>query len=192
MRCIAAGNRRSVRFVIIQCRDDVERIEASELRVANIDKFTVEVFRQLRVLVLRVENKYFAVLGGQVGQQTLGSVGLTGTGLADDDHIRVDTFAVAAEEVDKHRHALAAAELDAADIGNMRIDPREACSKRIARNTASLPQHGIMAADLRADVGLHLVKFHVVQPETVFLIVSPDGLLHIGDDRSAGARRLNY
>ena len=188
---ITAGHRGAVRLVIIQRGDDMEGVQTPELGVAHVDELAVKVFRQLRVLVFRVQNEDLAVLGGEVRQQTLGGVGLTGTGLTHDDHVAVDPLAVPAEEVDEHGHTIASTQLDAALIGDMGVDPRVARRQGVAGDAPALTSHGVPTADLPADKGLHLVKFHVVQTEATLLINAAHRLFHIGDGGQLRLGRLH-
>ncbi len=148
MRSIAAGNRGAVGFIVIQRSDNLERIEPSILGVSHVDEFAVQVFCKFGIFIFRVKDKYLAVVSGKVRQQTLGGVGLAGTGFAHDHHVGVDALTVAAEEVNKDRNALTAAHLDAAHIRHMGKNPGIAGGKRVARDALALAQHGIVAAHL--------------------------------------------
>ena len=191
MRGIAAGDRGAVGFVVVQRRNDLERVEPPKLSVAHVDELTVQVFRQFCIFVFRVKNEYFAVVGGKIRQQALGGVGLAGAGFSHDHHVGVDALAVAAEKVDKNRNALTAAQLDAAHIGHMGKNPRIAGGKRVAGDAPALTGQRIVTAHLRADKRLGLVKLHIVEPEAVFLIAAAHRLLHVGDDGPLRPRRLD-
>ena len=191
MRCITAGNRTAALFIIVERGDDMERIESSELSIADIDEFSVQVLRKLAVFVFGVENKDLGVVCRKVCQQALSRIGFTGTGLTDDNHVAVDTLGVPAEKVNKHRHAFFTAELDAVRVRNVSKYPRIGRGDGIARNAASLAAHGIPGADLGADKGVDLVEVHAIESEFILLICTLHRALHIVHSRQHRGRRLD-
>ena len=144
----------------------------------------MQALRQLRILVLRIENEYFAVFRSKVCQQALCGIGLTGTGLTYNHHVGVYPLAIPAEEINKYRYAFAAAQLNAAHIGYMGKHPGIAGRQRIAGYSAALAKHRIIAADLRANECLGLVKVHAIEPEPIFLIAAANRFFHIRDNRT--------
>ena len=94
----------------------MERVEPSGSRVADIDHFSVEGVRQFDIFVFGVKDKDLGVFGRKVRQQGLCAVRFTRTGLADDDHVGIDTFAVSSEKVDENRHAVLCAQTNAAFV----------------------------------------------------------------------------
>ena len=97
MRGIAAARPALAHLVIVERGDDMERVEASVLRVAHVDDLTVQIVGKLRIFVFGVEDKDFRVLGGKIRQQGFGRVRLTGTGFAHDHHVGVDALRAAAK-----------------------------------------------------------------------------------------------
>ena len=190
VRGVAAARAAFARLVVVQRSDDVERVQTAILRVTDVDDLAVQIARQLLILVFRVEDEDLRVVRRQVGQNALGGVGLTGTGLTDDDHVGVDALRVTAEEVDEHGDTVVRAQLHAALVADVGEDPRIARRHRVAGDAASLQSKRIEAADLRGNKRLHLLKFHVVQPEAALLPRPADGFLHVRDGREHGLARL--
>ena len=56
-------------LVIIQCSDDVEGIQTPELGITYVYDLSMQVMGQLGILVLRVQDEYLGILGGQVHKQ---------------------------------------------------------------------------------------------------------------------------
>ena len=136
---------------------------------------------QLGILIFRIQYKNLTVVRCQIGQDVLGRIGFTGTGFTDNYHIGVDSFVITAEEIQKYRNPVTAAELDTSLIGNIGKYPGIGCRKGIAGNASSLFCHRVKRADLGADKCLHLCKFHVVQPEAMLLIKPAHHFFHAGN-----------
>ena len=98
----------------------------------------MQIARQLRVFVFRVEDEDLRVVRREVREDTLGRVGLAGAGFAHDDHVGVNALAVAAEEVDEHGDAVVRAKLHAALVADIGIDPRITGGDGVAWDAASL------------------------------------------------------
>ena len=177
-------------LVVVDGGDDVEGIEPSVLRVSDVDEFAVQILRQFGILVFGVQDEDLRVFRSQVDQQRFRRVGLTGTGLTDDDHVAVDPLAVAAEEIDEHGHAAVFAELDAAFVGDVSEDPGEAGCDRIARDAAAFLPHRVERAYLGSQESLHLPEFHIIEFETGFLPAAAHRLFHVANGRQQRWRRL--
>ena len=76
-----------LRLIVLQRGDDVERVDPAVGGIGHVDKLAVKVAGQLGILVFRVQDKNFAVVRGQVGQDALGCVGFAAARLAHDDHV---------------------------------------------------------------------------------------------------------
>ena len=161
MGSIASRNRLSALLVIIQCGNDLEGIDTTLLGIAHIDKLPVEVLCQLRIFILRIQNEYLGILRRQICQNIFGRKRFTGTGLAHDHHVGIDTFAVSAEKVQEYGNTLTASQLHAALIRNICKDPRISGSHRITRDSSGLLWQRIVATDLGADKCLHLIKLQI-------------------------------
>ena len=177
-------------LVVLQGGDDVERIQPPVLGVAHVDELAVQVRRQLRVLVLRVQNEDLRVLGGQIHQQALGGVGLTGAGFSHDDHIAVHALAVPPEEVDEHGDAAALPQADAALVADMGVDPGIAGRHGVAGDAPAPLGVRVQTADLGANKRGRLVKLHMIEPESGLRPGAPHRFFHVTHDRQQRIRRL--
>ena len=131
-------------LVIIKCSNDVEGIQTSIGCISDIDDLTMQIMCKLRVLILRVKYEDLGILGGQIQKQRFRGIGFTGTGLTHDNHIRIDTFRITTEEIDKYRDSIRRSQLDTALVGNMSEDPGIHSSNGIGRNAPGLLRHGII------------------------------------------------
>ena len=92
MRRVAAARSAVSRLIIVEGGDNVEWVQSPILGVSDVDDLAMEVAGQLLILIFRVENKNLRVVRREIRQDTFGRVGLTGAGLAHDDHVGVDAL----------------------------------------------------------------------------------------------------
>jgi hypothetical protein len=80
----------------------MERIEPALARITNINNITVKSFRHFHIFFFRVTNEYFCIIRRQVRHKRFCRKGFSGTGLADDNHVAVNTDIVTFEEIDEY------------------------------------------------------------------------------------------
>ena len=173
-------------LIVVECGDDMERVQTPVGRIADIDDLAVEIVGKVGVLILRVKDENLSILGRHIGQDGLGAVGLTGTGLTDDDHVRINTLGVSAEKVNKDRNTVIITEPDTALVRNTGVDPGIHSRNGIGRDAVAILEQGVIAGDLRTDKAVDLREIHAVEPDTSLRPCTADCLFHVRNDRQRG------
>ena len=173
-------------LVILQCRNDMKRVQSSVSSIAYVDNSATQIVGQLGVFVLRIQNKNLGIFRCHIDQERFGSVGFTGTGFSNDDHIGIDPFRISSKEINKDRNPFALSQAYTAFVGNMRIDPGIHCGNGVGRYSSSVLFHRVIGGYLGTDVCLKLCKIHSGHSHSCLGPAVADALFHIRNHRKLG------
>ena len=148
-------------FLIRESGDDVEGIQSSLGGASHVYNLSLKGTGQPQILVLRIQYEYFTVLRGQVGQNTLGCIGFTRTGLSNHHHIAVDPLLVPGKKVQEYRTPCALSQADPFLFHHYLIHVWECRGHRAAVDSPPVLGKCVEGGYMAGSVGIKLPHKHI-------------------------------
>lgn len=163
---------RAVVVLVVERGYNLKRIEFAVFAACHVQNFALQVLCERQIFAFGIEYKDFRVTGRKMRQQCFCRIRLAAPRFADDNHIRVDIFAVALEKVHERRQFIFA-EQNAVLIVYGIADERE--TRRNGRRLyAAGDFHGVVCRKFARKVCVRLPTEHFVYRKSEFAYLAPD------------------